>query len=443
MDSIVRKDRGVLRRSASLLLVASLSSFAAAQPIDVDDRAAGTPNPCGVLTLRDAISAALTGNPELAAFSAELRTREALTLQAGLRPNPALQAEVENVGGSGRRHGAEEAETTLLLSQLVELGGKRAKRERAAALGHELASWDYEAKRLDVLTHATKAFITVIVAQERTTLATSVEELSTKAVESVERSVAAGASPPVETTRARVTLGRARLQRAQAERELSIARGSLAAVWGGREACFARAIGDLTRLPKSPPEAELLEALPDSPDLARWTTERNEREASLKLEQARGIPDVTLGAGGRHFSDTEDNALVFELSVPLPVFDRNQGSIAAARSRFEKAKHEAVAADVASRAAVHEAYQRLLAASEQAEDLRSTILPEARASLAGTRDAFRKGLLRPLDLFESQRTRFELEGNYVTALEAAHVAAADLERLTAVSLENATHGEPR
>ncbi len=281
----------------------------------------------------------------------------------------------------------------------------------------------------------------MLVAQDRLALTGNLEGVAKKGVETVARSVAAGASSPVETARARVTLARAEIERARAEVNLASARASLAASWGREQAHFTKAAGDLTHLPPVPSETRLLESIPQVPEVARWTSESQEREASLALEKARGIPDVTVGAGGRHFSDNADNVLVFEVSVPLPVFDRNTGAVAAANERLEKARHETASARLAARQAVHEAYQRLAAATAQATSLREAALPAARTSHADSVDAFRKGLFKPLDIIESQRTLFELENEYLGALEAAHVAAADLERLTTISLADDGHGE--
>src|SRR5919198_1502431 len=89
------------------------------------------------------------------------------TLQAGLRPNPELGLEVENVAGTGALRGGRSAETTLRLSQVIELGGKRIRRLRVAAFERDLAAWDYETKRLEVLTAVAQAFIEVVRAQER------------------------------------------------------------------------------------------------------------------------------------------------------------------------------------------------------------------------------------------------------------------------------------
>lgn len=443
MDPCCRQRKGVASKRAFWVVAAStvvlvLGSVALAEQERATDAdpSLSADEPTDTVTLKRAREAALARNPELHAFSAEVRAQGALARQAGLRPNPGVRTEIENVGGSGNRQGFESTETTLVISQLIELGGKRPRRVRLAALGTELATWEYEAKRRDVLARTTKAFVGVLVAQERLALAKNLERVAGDGVSAVARAVTAGGLPPVETTRARVTLGRAALERSRAEMELAIGRTTLAATWGTREARFIAVEGDLTRVPWLPPEGRFLDALRDSPDLARWATERTQRAASLELEEARIVPDVTVGAGGRHFSDNSDNALVFELSVPLPTFDRNQGNVAAARHRVAKAESENVAADVIAHAAVREAYQRLSGASERAQVLRTTILPDARAARAGIQDAFRSGLLRPLDVLEAQRTLFELEGEYVSALEAAHLAAADLERLTAIPLND-------
>jgi hypothetical protein len=95
--------------------------------------------PRGVLSLRDVLRLTLLRNPELSAFTFEQRAAEARTIQAGVLPNPALSAELENIGGTGSTtKGVRAAEATLQLSQLIELGGKRAKRMHLAGLERDL-----------------------------------------------------------------------------------------------------------------------------------------------------------------------------------------------------------------------------------------------------------------------------------------------------------------
>jgi cobalt-zinc-cadmium efflux system outer membrane protein len=89
--------------------------------------------PSGVISLRQALSLALMHNPELAAFSLEVRAGDAKALQASLFPNPELEAEVENFGGTEEWSRFDGAETKVVLRQLIEIGGKRSKRTKVAS----------------------------------------------------------------------------------------------------------------------------------------------------------------------------------------------------------------------------------------------------------------------------------------------------------------------
>lgn len=409
-----------------------------------DSQEAAAREPAGELTLRTALGLALERSPELQGFSWEIRARDARALQVGRLPNPLLHTEVENLGGSGNRQGFEDTETTVRLSQLIELGGKRDKRRRLAELGTALATWDYEAKRLHVLSETSKAFIQVLSAQERVVLTGELARLANEAVRAVGTQVAAGGAPPMESTRADVALGKAALERSRAEQELVVARSALAASWGSTRPTFTRVVGDLTRIGPPPSGDELFRRLETNPELARWETELEERRAALSLQQAGRVPDVTVGAGGRHFSDNGDNALVLELSVPLPVFNRNDGAIAEAEHRLSKARADRSAAYVTAHTTLSTAAARLAATYDQASRLRTRVLPQAQSSLDGALDAYRKGLFRLVDVLDAQRTLFELRADYLASLENYHLLAADVERLTATPLtDDETDGGTR
>ena len=126
--------------------------------------------PADTLTLQDALSLAMSHNPELSVSSWRVDASKARTLQAGLRPNPQIEGEVENFAGSSTLGGFDEAETTIALSQLFELGDKRRKRLRVAELGQGLAEWDLQAKRLQLISQTSLAFIEVLAAQQRVEL---------------------------------------------------------------------------------------------------------------------------------------------------------------------------------------------------------------------------------------------------------------------------------
>ena len=127
-------------------------------------------DPTGTITLRDAVTLALINNPKLKAFSLDIRAAEARKLQAGLLPNPEIDLEVEEFGGTGDRAGFDSSQTTIQIGQLIELADKRSRRTHLAALEKDLAELDFKSKRLDVMSDVARAFIDVLTAQEQLSL---------------------------------------------------------------------------------------------------------------------------------------------------------------------------------------------------------------------------------------------------------------------------------
>lgn len=117
------------------------------------------------LSYRTALAKTLLENPGLQSYAWQVRVKEAERIQAALLPNPELEAEMENFGGTGPFEGYDSRETTIRLSQKVLLGADRMKRKRLAGLSTELAGWDYETQRLNTLTGLTQAYTSALEAQ--------------------------------------------------------------------------------------------------------------------------------------------------------------------------------------------------------------------------------------------------------------------------------------
>jgi cobalt-zinc-cadmium efflux system outer membrane protein len=389
------------------------------------------PQPDAPLTLEEALKRALEESPELASRAWDLQGQDARALQAGLAPNPELQAETENFVGSGAFSGFGASETTLALAQRLETAGKRGKRRRAAELGADAAAWVVEEARLRVVEQVTSAFAGVVAAQQAVSVTTEQVEIAESSQQATRRLVDAGAAPPVEATRDRVAVATARIDRVRAVRELEAARVELSRTWGSATADFAEVVGKVG-LVVSPPALEKLRALlAHNPALAAWDQEVARREALVELEDARRIPDVTAAAGVRWLAQPDDAALVAGFSVPLPLFDRNQGDRAAARADLRRARSERRAEEAALGTELERAYQELAARHKEIVELRDEILPAARDAFDGVRDGYRRGLFRNTDVLEAQRTLVELRLREIDAVRAYHVAHAALERLTA------------
>jgi cobalt-zinc-cadmium efflux system outer membrane protein len=393
-----------------------------------EDRAA-VAEPNGVVTLPQALALALARNPELGVFPYDLRAADARVLQAGLRPNPQLEIEVEDVGGRRERRGFDAAQTTVAIGQPIELGGKRVKRTRVASLDKDLVQWDYKAARLDVMHDVTRAVVEVLAAQERLALAERLLELSRQAQMAVAQRVAAGKDSPVEELRADVAFAESRNERQKAEKALTAARHALAATWGGQMPVFEKVVGDFYSTPEPRPVTEVHAAVSDNPDLARWETEQDRRRAAVRWEKARGVPDLTVGAGVRRYEETNDGAFVFGLTVPLPLFDRNQGGVLAATAELGKARQQYAAARIKALTALSEATATLTAAYDEVAILKGDILPKAQRAFEAARQGYQQGKFDYLHLLDAQRTLFQTQAQYVDSLAACHKAQANVQRL--------------
>jgi outer membrane protein, heavy metal efflux system len=141
----------------------------------------------GVITLQDVVTAVLAGSPGLLAGGLDLKAAEAQRLHAGQGHNPEIAVEIEDAGGTGAFRGIEQAQTTLQLSQLFELGGKSAARRSVAASAEQRAQRDLDLHRADMLTEAAARFIHVVGDQHRLALAREAKELAQAALTVAQR----------------------------------------------------------------------------------------------------------------------------------------------------------------------------------------------------------------------------------------------------------------
>ena len=264
------------------------------RPVGVAAETPGAPseNPSGRITLRDALALALRQSPELASFAWEVRARESAAVQAGRPPNPVADILFEDLGATGRSINDErvgQPQATVQLSQLIELGGKRAARRALAGLDRDLAEWDFEAARIDVLTHVTAAFLDVLASQQAVALTARTRALFEQVDQTVRTRVEAGVVSPIEQTKAGVALAMSRLDEQRARRSLDANRTVLAALWGHRSAVFESAAGDVTALPVLPAFDDLDRHVEQNPEVARWVTEIARRDAVTKLRYRFGF----------------------------------------------------------------------------------------------------------------------------------------------------------
>lgn len=396
--------------------------------------------PGDTLTLRESLALALANNPRLQSFSWEVRAREAQALQAGLWPNPTVKGETEDLSTGDPLGDFVDSEQMVQVSQPIELWGRPGKRQDVAEEKRDLAGWDYEAARLDVVSQTTQAFIGLVAAEERVHLARELVRLTEEVFQTVSRQVETGEVSSVEKERARVPLSQARIRLRRALEARATARRTLSGQWGHSDTtAFSEVQGTFGPVGSVPSLDSVQAALGRNPALARQIDEIERAEAVLSLEKRDRfpVPAVTVGwqrFGGRTGSD--QTALKAGVALPLPLYDRNQGAVQRARYRLEKARRQREAARVRLDTTLAKAYRSLVSAQNEATTLAEETLPAARSAFTSVREGYRQGKFDYMEVLDAQRTLFGVRRQQIRALSRYYRARIRVERLIATPLES-------
>ncbi len=406
------------------------------QPFTFDEPKEQVPQPQGILSVVDALQLALQHNPQLLIFSLEKRAREAAVLQASLRPNPEVEVELENFAGGGEVSGLKGSEWTLSLGQLIELAGKRTKRTTVAHLNRELAEWDFESKRLEVYAQVVQAFTNVLAAQKQLKLNQEILDLAQKFKDQVAFRVEKGRTSTAELARAEVEVARAKVALQQSERQFQITRLQLATTWGATQATFDSVRGHFEKLEGLPPLNAVLAALQKTPQWTRWLTEQKSRQAQLALERALKTPDPVLRAGYRRINELNTGAFVAGLSIPLTIFDRNQGNIQQAAIRLKQTAHQASWAQLQMQNRATMLYQNMAAVYRSVLALKQEIIPQAQKAFQTINRGYQLGKFNFLEVLDARRSLFSARKAYLEQIAEYHRLRIELERLVGQSLQN-------
>ena len=379
------------------------------------------------LSLAKAIELALEGNPEVAAAKRQWEATEGQVLQGRSRPNPELAYSLEDTRSKTRTQ-------SWQLNLPVELGGKRAARTKAAEKTREQAQAQLAELQATVRANVAAAYFDVLTAQERLVLARDSAALAKSSTDTVSKRVAAGKVSPVEESKARVAEAGVRVELAQAASEQRNALSRLFALLGRIDAPYTVLEGKAENLPSVPSLADLQPLISSAPGVVLARIEVDRRKALTDLEQSKRVPDVTVSVGMQRSNETQRNVLLFGVSVPLPVFDRNQGNLLEALKLEDKARDELQAATVRLHSEVAQARERLTTITAEVQSLQQDVLPGAKSAYDAATIGFENGKFNFLEVLDAQRTYFTAKSQYLKALGEAHRAAADIDRLLGASM---------
>lgn len=411
--------------AAALLLCGLGPTLIAAQTVE------SVPTVGGVLTLREAIDRAEGKSPSLDSAAAGVRAAEAARVGAGLRPNPSLVVESENIAGTGDYRGLRSAETTAGLEFPIELGGKRSARVAAAGSRANRAGIEAAIALADVRLRVTEAYIDAAGAERSLVLAREQMGIATEGLRVARARVTAGAASPLEQQRAEVARINADVAMQRASRDSAVARENLsrlmgAPVGGSLDLAWLERVDSYGPTVSVDAEGTLA--------YAAATADVATAQAQLRIAQSQRIPDVTLSASVRRLEATNDRAAVFGLSVPLPLFNSGKAGVTEAGALRDQAEAQRRAALIDAQQAIARARADLENAAATARAAGGPALAAASEAARIARIGYAQGKFGQLDLLEAERTLAETRGAFIEALVAYRKAQAQLERLSAPAL---------
>jgi cobalt-zinc-cadmium efflux system outer membrane protein len=375
----------------------------------------------GLFTVENALQAAKVNNPTFRQAEAGVKAAHARAQQAGLYLNPIVGYAGDEIRG-GEIHGGKQG---FFVEQTIVTGGKLARARAVMNKDLKLAEAEAEEQKVRVETAVKMAFYRVLAAQEMADSRAHLARIAGDILLSQQRLHNTGQADDTEVLMAEVEAHRMKLFASMKENTLREEWRSLSAVMGQPDLPLQTVAGDLE---KGWPTLDELSAVENiatqSPAIRIAATAGEHAEVELARAQHEKIPDITARAGLEYNHELLNGVRLAtgwqanaELSVELPLFNRNQGNILAARANITRAQadKERVALTLRERAAaVADQYAN---ARLMAEQYRDAILPLAKKSYSLMYDRYGEMLASLPRVLESKRKLFELQSEYILALE--------------------------
>ena len=376
------------------------------------------------LTLEQALDEALARSPAIIAAQADVEASQARLQQAGFRFNPTLNVDVEDFVGTGIYSGVQSAQVTATLTQQLDLFGRRSSRVNAARAGLAAQELRLGVARADLAQAVRLQFAGAVAARDRLRLAADNLARARELARIADELVAAGREPPLRALRARANAAQTEAALRAAEAADVAARRTLSGLFG-----VAGEVGGVAG-PLIPPNLLAIEPA-STLEVRLADAERIQAEATLRQEQVARRLDPSVGVGVRRLEQTSDTALVAGVSVPLRLFDRNGGNVAAAQAAIRAAEARRAAALAQATARIGNARSNITAAQARVAALETAALPQAAEALRLAELAYRAGRLTLLELLDAQAALAATQSDLIDARAALAEASATLVRAAA------------
>lgn len=394
--------------------IAAASSTASSQPVPTAQHAS--------LRLEDFERIALAHNPTLAEANDLVRRSAGQSRQAGLYPNPSVGYEGGEIRGGSFGGGEQGA----FISQTIVLGGKLHLRKRVFQAQQREDEAGAAEQRDRLLSDVDQRFYTALSAQEIVSLRQRLLKIAMDAVETAHQLANVGQADAPDVLQAEVEAGEAKVREVAAQHNYVQAFETLADTVGKPEMPVSRLEGALVPWPGIDAQNVIPAILRESPAVRRAEDGVTRAEAQLKSARREAIPDLQLRAGIQQDGEALDSAAVprtpagligfASAGVDLPIFNRNQGNVAAAKAELDRARNEVTRVQLGVRRAAEPLVQNILAEDAEAREYKDDMIPKATSAYNLYQSQYRAMASAYPQVIISQRTLFQLKVAYINTL---------------------------
>jgi cobalt-zinc-cadmium efflux system outer membrane protein len=384
----------------------------------------------------------LQRNPHLQGYRFKDRALVGARHTQKLSPPLAVTADVENAFGSGEYNTVENADVTLALSSVIELGGQQHARVAVIDAQRSQLKIEQHVQALDLLGEVTRRYVAVVAAQEQLLLVNDGYALATDMANTVRLRAQAGLSPEAEVLRAKAAQSQARILVDVATSELSRTKNALSVLWGEAKNDFQRAQGNLFSLGETGDIDDLNARLEKHPAITALAEATRIKDAEIRLARSQRHANIEWTAGIRRLQATQDTALVAGISVPLESAPRAKGALLTALAERESSEKQRDVQMLSLRAQLADAFERRKQAITIATTLNQQVIPTLENALTETRIAYERGRYSYLEWVAAKTELIQARGQYIEAAADALKYRADIEQLTSEPLVNTVHPSP-
>ena len=390
------------------------------------DRMPAPDVPAGPLGVDDFVRLAVERNPRLARANLAIEAARGRHLQAGLYPNPDAAINWDEIGD---RQDSRGILTVPRITQTIVTGKKLTLAQAVAAREVDQATLGLLTERFAVVASVRSAFYEAYALQRRAEILTEVVKLAADAVTNGKNLLEAKQIARLDLVQLEVERERFRAELQSVTRELPGAYRRLAAVSGQNALVPTRIVATFDGLPDYDPDRTREEVLAYHPQARSARVGVDRAQAAVRRAAAEPIPNVAVSAGFIRQFENKSYDGAFAVSMPIPVWNRNQGNIRAAKAELGMAIQAVGQTENELAARVAVAYQTYAAARERAEVYRTELIPRAEETYKLATAAFKGGQFEYLRVIQAQRAVAEARLEYNRSLGEAWRAAAELSGL--------------